>query len=112
VATAAVAALVGVLVGLAAGPQVASAGVARPLPDFALTRPQYMQGIDASNSATKPGEVDYVTRSKIQWMQMSKAREEATLHNARVREGPSKEERVEKVMKQLREFAPEADIPA
>uniref|UniRef100_A0A7S2FFT0 PS II complex 12 kDa extrinsic protein n=1 Tax=Alexandrium andersonii TaxID=327968 RepID=A0A7S2FFT0_9DINO len=109
---AAVAALVGLLVGLASSPLAASAGVARSLPDFALSRPEYMQGIDASNSATKPGEVDYVTRSQIQWVQMPKAREEALDHNSRVREGPAKAERVEKVMSQLRELASEADIPA
>merc|ERR1719152_687348 len=55
------AAMVGLLAGLISGPQVA--GAARP--DFLLKRPDYMLGIDAANTSTKRGEIDFVTRSQI-----------------------------------------------
>ena len=31
-----------------------------------MVRPSYMQGVDAALAATKPGEIDFVTRSRIE----------------------------------------------
>jgi len=106
----AAAVFVGLAIGLAAGPQMAAAGVTRPLPDFSITRPEYMQGIDASNSAWKPGEIDYVTRSQIEWLQLPKAREEASVAEERLMNAESKEERVQRLMEQARAFVAEADM--
>ena len=33
---------------------------------FSVVRPSYMQGVDAALAATKPGEIDFVTRSRIE----------------------------------------------
>mmetsp|Transcript_89786 Transcript_89786/g.279343 ORF Transcript_89786/g.279343 Transcript_89786/m.279343 type:complete len:166 (-) Transcript_89786:366-863(-) len=107
-----VAGLVGLAVGLLASPQLAAAGVARSLPGFSLARPEYMQGDNAANAATKPGEVDYVTRSQIEWLQYPQTVQELQTVDAKLQSVPSKAERVEKVMEQVREFANEADIPA
>mmetsp|Transcript_3154 Transcript_3154/g.3678 ORF Transcript_3154/g.3678 Transcript_3154/m.3678 type:complete len:168 (+) Transcript_3154:115-618(+) len=108
----AVASLVGLALGFLTGPQMASAGVARSLPDFSLVRPDYMQGIDASNAAKRPGEVDYVTRSHIEALLLPIAAEELKVESQKFDASPSRADRVEKLMRQLRELAPEADIPA
>lgn len=108
-ATAAV--IAGLLIGLAAAPLTASAGIARTLPDFSLSRPEYMQGVDASNAATKPGEVDYVTRSQIQWMQLPKTGEELAQVRERIKDALPKADFVEKAKEHLQELAGKADIP-
>eukprot|EP00930_Biecheleria_cincta_P000214 TRINITY_DN10044_c0_g1_i2.p1 TRINITY_DN10044_c0_g1~~TRINITY_DN10044_c0_g1_i2.p1 ORF type:complete len:171 (-),score=49.41 TRINITY_DN10044_c0_g1_i2:309-821(-) len=66
-ATLAAAAVIGLAVGLAA-PQAAFAQQ-RAHPTFSLDRPAYMQGIDAVGAATKKGEIDWITRSRIEAMQ-------------------------------------------
>ena len=58
--------VMGVLAGLVVGLAVPAATWAAPLPEFQLERPGFMQGIDAALAATKPGEIDFVTRSRIE----------------------------------------------
>ena len=49
-----------VLAGLVMAFTAPRAALAQPgaLPDFSVVRPGYMQGIDAANAATKPGEIE------------------------------------------------------
>ena len=49
-----------VLAGLVVAFAMPPKALAQPggLPDFSVVRPGYMQGIDAANAATKPGEID------------------------------------------------------
>jgi hypothetical protein len=105
------AAMVGVLVGLVAAPQMASA-VPRSRPDFMLARPDYMQGADAANAAVKPGEVDFVTRSRIEALQFPTALKEADVVKQKMQAAPTKEERLQKAMSQIKELAKVAEIPS
>uniref|UniRef100_A0A6U9TR73 PSI-F n=1 Tax=Zooxanthella nutricula TaxID=1333877 RepID=A0A6U9TR73_9DINO len=111
VAAAVAAAMVGLLVGLTSGPQAASA-VPRGLPSFSLSRPSYMQGVDAANAATRPGEIDYVTRSRIEALQWPEARKEAEMVRAKEQARPSKAERVARAKQQLQQLLATTEIPA
>eukprot|EP00441_Pelagodinium_beii_P037244 CAMPEP_0197646946 /NCGR_PEP_ID=MMETSP1338-20131121/23944_1 /TAXON_ID=43686 ORGANISM="Pelagodinium beii, Strain RCC1491" /NCGR_SAMPLE_ID=MMETSP1338 /ASSEMBLY_ACC=CAM_ASM_000754 /LENGTH=164 /DNA_ID=CAMNT_0043220635 /DNA_START=61 /DNA_END=555 /DNA_ORIENTATION=+ len=102
------AAMVGLLAGLVTGPQVAKAG----FPEFSLRVPDYMRGIDAANTATKPGEIDFVTRSRIQALQFPMAMEEVKEFNQLIRDGPSKEERLQREQEMLKELAKVTEIPS
>ena len=99
--------ILAVLAGLAltfAAPQNSWAGTGSARPDFQLNRPAYMQGIDAANAATRPGEVDYVTRSRIEALQFPQALKEMEITQQKLSEAPTKEQRVANAMKQLQEF--------
>mmetsp|Transcript_4717 Transcript_4717/g.11096 ORF Transcript_4717/g.11096 Transcript_4717/m.11096 type:complete len:165 (-) Transcript_4717:50-544(-) len=91
----AVAVLVGLLAGLASAPQIAAAVPRASSSDFSLERPAYMQGVDASNAATKPGHIDFVTRSRMEAGQFSQAAEEAKRERVLIESAVSKEARVE-----------------
>ena len=95
--------LAGLMVSLAV-PQSSWAGTGGGRPDFQVVRPGYMQGIDAANAAFKPGEIDYVTRSRIEAAQFPKAAKEVDMTRAKLQKAPTKEERVAAQMKQLEEF--------
>ena len=94
--------LAGLVVSLLPQPSWAGTGSARP--DFQVVRPGYMQGIDAANAASKPGEVDFVTRSRIEAAQFPKALKEVEQVQERLRNQPSKEERVANSLKQLEQY--------
>mmetsp|Transcript_10357 Transcript_10357/g.14533 ORF Transcript_10357/g.14533 Transcript_10357/m.14533 type:complete len:161 (-) Transcript_10357:147-629(-) len=96
--------LVGLALGLALVPS-AWAGTGSGRPDFQLVRPSYMQGIDAANAAVKPGEIDYVTRSRIEAAQFPKALKEMEMTRVKLEAAPTKEERVKASLKQLRQYS-------
>jgi len=79
--------------------------VPRALPDFSLTYPESMKGVDAANAATKPGQFDYVMRSRIEASQFRKARQELVREQEQLRSIPSKAERVQRAQGQLEELA-------
>mmetsp|Transcript_68412 Transcript_68412/g.160947 ORF Transcript_68412/g.160947 Transcript_68412/m.160947 type:complete len:165 (+) Transcript_68412:47-541(+) len=107
VVMAVLATLAGLIMGLAA-PAWAGTGGARP--DFQVVRPGFMQGIDAALAATKPGEIDYVTRSRIEASYFPQVKEELKATSMKLQEAPSKQERLEKVSQQLRDYAEGAEI--
>ena len=91
--------LAGLMVSLAV-PQSSWAGTGGGRPDFQVVRPGYMQGIDAANAAIKPGEIDYVTRSRIEAAQFPQALKEIEKTQEK-REQPTKEQRVANSLKQF-----------
>merc|ERR1711988_1019218 len=109
-ATLAAAAVIGLAVGLVA-PQAAFAQQ-RAHSTFSLDRPAYMQGIDAVGAATKKGEIDWVTRSRIEAMQYPlfvkelKAEQEALAKNT-----IPKEVRNERERQKLIELAKVTELP-
>jgi len=111
VAAGAAAVVLGLLVGLVSGPEVASA-TPRPLPDFSLTRPESLMGVDAANAATKPGQVDFVTRSQIEAVQFPSARKEVQRQQEKLRSIPTKAQRVQKAQAQMQQLAKKLEIPA
>jgi len=102
------AAMVGLLAGLITGPQVARA--ARP--DFLLQRPDYMMGIDAANTSTKRGEIDFVTRSQINALEYPEALKESKAIQERMKTAPSKETRLQREKQQLKDLVKTTNIPA
>jgi len=94
-----------------AAPQNSWAGTGSARPDFQLDRPAYMQGIDAANAATRPGEVDYVTRSRIEALHFPQALKEMEITQQKLSEAPTKEQRVANSLKQLEEYNKVAEIP-
>mmetsp|Transcript_127517 Transcript_127517/g.303007 ORF Transcript_127517/g.303007 Transcript_127517/m.303007 type:complete len:159 (+) Transcript_127517:89-565(+) len=92
-----------------AAPSWAGTGTNRPV--FQLDRPAYMQGIDAANAATRPGEVDYVTRSRIEALHFPQALKEMEITQQKLSEAPTKEQRVANSLKQLEEYNKVAEIP-
>mmetsp|Transcript_105140 Transcript_105140/g.272282 ORF Transcript_105140/g.272282 Transcript_105140/m.272282 type:complete len:179 (-) Transcript_105140:280-816(-) len=110
-AAGAAAAALGLLVGLASGPEMASA-VPRPLPDFLLKRPEYLQGVDAANAAWRPGEVDFVTRSRIEALQFPKMQKELQREEEKLRSVPTKAQRVQRAQDNMRRLAETMEIPA
>lgn len=97
--------VLGVIFGIALLPHSALAGTGSSRPEFQLVRPSYMQGIDAANAAVKPGEIDYITRSRIEAAQLPKAKEEMEMTRVKLQAAPSKEERVAASLKRLREYS-------
>ncbi|CAE7229405.1 unnamed protein product, partial [Symbiodinium microadriaticum] len=85
-------------------PRAALAGTGGARPDFQVVRPGYMQGIDAANAASKPGEIDYVTRSRLEAAQFPKAIKELELERTTLAKAPTKQQRLEKVQQQLEEY--------
>mmetsp|Transcript_54610 Transcript_54610/g.140570 ORF Transcript_54610/g.140570 Transcript_54610/m.140570 type:complete len:167 (+) Transcript_54610:85-585(+) len=112
VAAIAVAAVVGVLAGLILGPTVASAVSSQPLPSFRVTRPEYMQGVDASNAAIWPGQTDFVTRSQMEALTFPQAREQLQQEQTAIKAAPSKERRVGKEQQKMQELATLTEIPS
>ena len=98
----------GLMVGLAP-PSFAGTGSGRP--DFQVVRPGYMQGIDAANAAIKPGEIDYVTRSRIEAEQFPQALKEVKKTQEKLQGAPTKEERIENYRKGVEEYKKSAEIP-
>ena len=98
----------GLMVGLAP-PSFAGTGSGRP--DFQVVRPGYMQGIDASNAATKPGEIDYVTRSRIEAEQFPEVLKEIRKTQVKLQDAPTKEQRIENYRKGVEEYKKSAEIP-
>jgi len=96
------AAVVGVLAGLVTAPKVA---MADSFPDFFLRRPDYMQGIDAANAAIKPGEIDYVSRSRIEALQFPQTVKEGKAANELMKKAPTKEQRLQREKVILAELA-------
>ncbi|CAE7495893.1 unnamed protein product [Symbiodinium natans] len=81
-----IAMLAGLILGLFAMPQDVEAGTGKLRPYFQLERPAYMQGIDAANAAWRPGEIDFVTRSRLEAAQFPKALQVAAYDSERSRE--------------------------
>ena len=69
-----------------------------------------MQGIDASNAATKPGEIDYVTRSRIEAEQFPQALKEMEMTQAKLQDAPTKEQRIANYWKGVEEYKKVAQI--
>ena len=67
---------------------------------------------DAANAAIKPGEIDYVTRSRIEAAQFPQALQEIEKTQEKLREQPTKEQRVANSLKQLQEYNKVAEIGA
>ena len=101
----------GAMAGFASGSTVASA-VPRPLPEFSLIRPEYMQGVDAANAATSPGTIDFISRSQIEASQFPKAREEVRKQDAAFKAAPSREQRVQRAQVQAERLAKSLEIPS
>merc|ERR1712032_918878 len=101
----------GAVAGFASGSTVAMA-VPRPLPEFSLIRPDYMQGVDAANAATSRGTIDFITRSKIDALQFPKAREEVRKQEAAFKMAPSREQRVQRAQAQAERLAVFLEIPS
>eukprot|EP00438_Fugacium_kawagutii_P019973 Skav222683 [mRNA] locus=scaffold1471:61330:84049:- [translate_table: standard] len=97
----------GLVVGLAP-PSWAGTGSGRP--DFQVVRPGYMQGIDAANAAIRPGEIDYVTRSRIEAAQFPQAFEELQKAEKKLQEAPTKEQRVANYWKGVQEYKKIAEV--
>ncbi|CAE7037238.1 unnamed protein product [Symbiodinium natans] len=103
--------VMGVLAGLMVGLAVpASSWAVNDLPEFSVVRPSFMQGIDASLAATKPGEIDFVTRSRIEASYFPQVIEELKQEKVKLEAAPSKKERLEKAAQQMREYAKTAQI--
>lgn len=110
IATLAAAAVFGLMVGLAA-PQAASAQQ-RAHSTFSLDRPAYMQGIDAVGAATKKGEIDWVTRSRIEAMQYPLFVKELQLEKETMAQNIiPKEVRNEREAQKLLELAKVTELP-
>eukprot|EP00931_Biecheleriopsis_adriatica_P020497 TRINITY_DN1367_c0_g1_i4.p1 TRINITY_DN1367_c0_g1~~TRINITY_DN1367_c0_g1_i4.p1 ORF type:complete len:168 (-),score=52.11 TRINITY_DN1367_c0_g1_i4:126-629(-) len=107
----AAAATVGLLAGLVTGPDAAWARGKREGFYVALERPGYMSGIDAANAATKPGQIDFVTRSRIEFLQLPETLKALEKERQILDAAPSKEVRVRNGLAQLREYAKTAQIP-
>ncbi|CAE7357374.1 unnamed protein product [Symbiodinium sp. CCMP2592] len=90
-----IAMLAGLMIGLFAMPKDVDA-VPHPRPDFQLERPGYMQGIDAANAAWRPGEIDFVTRSRLEAAQFPKALKELEHEQEILAKAPTKAERLAK----------------
>ena len=99
--------LAGVIVGFAP-PSFAGTGSGRP--DFQVVRPGYMQGIDASNAATKPGEIDYVTRSRIEAEQFPEVLKEIRKTQVKLQDAPTKEQRIANYWKGVEEYKKVAEV--
>eukprot|EP00439_Symbiodinium_sp_Y106_P013613 s2530_g1.t4 len=99
--------LAGVMVGLAVP---ASSWAINDLPEFSVVRPSYMQGVDAALAATKPGEIDFVTRSRIEASYFPQVLEELKQERVKLEAAPSKQERLEKATQQMREYAQTAQF--
>ena len=97
--------LLGLIFGMTLAPHSAMAGTGSSRPVFQLVRPSYMQGIDAANAAVKPGEIDYVTRSRIEAAQLPKAQQEMEMTRVKLDKAPTKEERVAASLKRLRQYS-------
>jgi len=103
------AAVIGVLAGLVTGPKMAmAASGADPL----MRRPDYMQGIDAANAATRPGQIDYITRQRIEALQFPQSMEEAKAANELVKKAPTQEQRVQRQKAVLEELSKTTELPA
>merc|ERR1712107_104593 len=100
------AAVVGLLAGMVTGPKVAMAA------DLFLRRPDYMTGIDAANAATRPGEIDYVTRSRVEALQYPQSMEEAKAVRELIKNAPTKEQRLQREKVVLEELAKKTELPA
>ena len=98
----------GLVVGMA--PTWAGTGSGRP--DFQVVRPGYMQGIDAANAAIWPGEIDYVTRSRIEAAQFPQAFKELEKATAKLQDAPTKEQRIANYWKGVEEYKKIAEIPS
>eukprot|EP00438_Fugacium_kawagutii_P036049 Skav214309 [mRNA] locus=scaffold998:136739:137212:+ [translate_table: standard] len=105
----ALAVMAGLIVGFA---QPSWAGTGSGRPDFQVVRPGYMQGIDAANAAIWPGEIDYVTRSRIEAAQFPQAFKELQKAEAKLQEAPTKEQRVANYLKGVQEYKKIAEIPS
>ncbi|OLP96325.1 hypothetical protein AK812_SmicGene21465 [Symbiodinium microadriaticum] len=99
-----IAMLAGLMIGLFAMPKDVDA-VPHPRPDFQLERPGYMQGIDAANAAWRPGEIDFVTRSRLEAAQFPKALKELEHEQEVLAKAPTKAERLAKVQQQVAEYS-------
>ncbi|CAE6919462.1 nrc-2 [Symbiodinium sp. CCMP2592] len=99
--------LAGVMVALAVP---ASSWAINDLPEFSVVRPSYMQGVDAALAATKPGEIDFVTRSRIEASYFPQVLEELKQERVKLEAAPSKQERLEKATQQMREYAQTAQF--
>ena len=99
--------LAGLIVGFA---QPSWAGTGGGRPDFQVVRPGYMQGIDAANAASKPGEIDYVTRSRIEAAQFPEAFKEMQKAQAKLQDAPTKEQRIANYWKGVEEYKKSAEI--
>ena len=93
-------------------PSAASAVSSQPLPAFRIQRPDYMQGLDASNAAIRPGEVDFVTRSQMEALTFPVAAEQLEREQGAIRRAPAKVERVERQQQQVERLAAQEQIPA
>ncbi|CAE7313374.1 unnamed protein product [Symbiodinium natans] len=102
-----------VLAGLVVAFAMPPKALAQPggLPDFSVVRPGYMQGIDAANAATKPGEIDFVTRSRIEAAQFPQAVKELQKEKATIeKNAPTKEERLQRYRQQAQAYSQSASI--
>ena len=99
--------LAGLILGLAP-PSWAGTGSGRP--DFQVVRPSYMQGIDTANAAIWPGEIDYVTRSRIEAAQFPQALKEVEKTQAKLENAPTKEQRIANYWKGVEEYKKIAEI--
>merc|ERR1719422_1033959 len=106
------ASVLGLVAGLLAGPTAASAVSSKPRPEFQLQRPAYMQGIDASNAAISKGQVDFVTRSRMEALTFPEVRTELKEEQGRILAAPPKQERVQRQQQEMERLAAEEDIPA
>mmetsp|Transcript_96868 Transcript_96868/g.312257 ORF Transcript_96868/g.312257 Transcript_96868/m.312257 type:complete len:174 (+) Transcript_96868:208-729(+) len=109
-AAASLAVALGLFAGLLVGPQMASAGGSQALPTFQLSYPPGLQGIDAANSAIEKGEIDFVTRSRIEALGFPQGVKEFKVDDARRRAAPSKAERGEKEQQRIDDYAKTAQI--
>eukprot|EP00438_Fugacium_kawagutii_P008759 Skav206802 [mRNA] locus=scaffold1990:188056:188532:- [translate_table: standard] len=105
----ALAVMAGLIVGLAP-PSWAGTGSGRP--DFKVGRPGYMQGIDAANAAIKPGEIDYVTRSRIEAAQFPEAFKELQKTEQKLQDAPTKEQRIANYLSAVQEYKKITELPS
>ncbi|CAE7250121.1 unnamed protein product, partial [Symbiodinium sp. CCMP2456] len=96
--------LAGLIVGVAV-PASSLAGTGGARPDFQVVRPGFMRGIDGASAATEPGEIDHVTRSRIEASYFPQVLEELKQEKAKLEAAPSKQERLIQNMQQMREYA-------
>ncbi|CAE7864724.1 unnamed protein product [Symbiodinium microadriaticum] len=96
--------LAGLIVGVAL-PASSLAGTGGARPDVQVVRPGLMQGIDGASAATKPGEIDHVTRSRSEASYFPQVLEELKQEKAKLEAAPSKHERLIQDMQQMREYA-------
>ncbi|CAE7748382.1 Disp1 [Symbiodinium pilosum] len=100
--------MAGVMVAVVS-PASSWAGTGGARPDFQVARPGYMQGIDAALAATKPGEIDHRARL-FEWYPnpasfFPQVVEELKREQVKLEAAPTKQERLEKNMKQMQEYA-------